>query len=129
MRVGHIAVTFFDHCPCLDYHFVVSSSTLPIVYASSFSTVFPCLGVCRWYFSLNAAEYSFCSFSISSNSRIMCWSVFFSFSLFGLHNRSFDPSVVNEPFASPLLSLAMDISFLDIIAFLGPNSLGLFLPA
>ena len=52
--------------------------------------------------------------------------VFFSSSLFGLHNRCFDPSVVIKPLTSPFLSLAMDTSSLGIAVFSDPTSLGAF---
>ena len=65
MKVDHIIVAPFDH------HLAESSSTLPLVYTSSISKTCPCPGVCRWFSSLRVAEYSFCSFNICSNSRIM----------------------------------------------------------
>ena len=65
MRANHIVVAPLDH------RLTESSSTLPLVYTSSISETCPCLGIC-WRFSfLKVVEYSFCSFNICFNSRII----------------------------------------------------------
>ena len=63
---------------------------------------------------LSVVIYSFCSLSIRSKFRTKSWSIFFSSSLFGLSDRSFDPSVDDEELASLLRTLEMgtvDASF------------------
>ena len=61
---------------------------------------------------LSVVIYSFCLLSIRSKFRTKSWSTFFSSSVFGSHDRSFDPSVVDEE-----LTLAMGTFSFGIIAF------------
>ena len=64
-------------------------------------------------FSLSVVTHSFCLTNIRSRFRTKSWSTFFfSSSRFGSHDRSFDPSVVNEESA-----LAMGPFSFGIVAF------------
>ena len=56
---------------------------------------------------LSVVIYLFCSLSIRFKFWTKSWSTFFSSSLFGLPDRSFDPSVVDEEPASLFQTLAM----------------------
>ena len=67
---------------------------------------------------LSLVIYSFCSLSIRSKFQTKSWSTFFSSSLFGSHDRSFDPSVVDEELASLFWTLAMGTYFFGFAAFL-----------
>ena len=61
---------------------------------------------------LSVVIYSFCSLSIRSRFRTKSWSTLFSSSPFDSHDRSFDPSVVDEEPA-----LAMGTFSFGILAF------------
>ena len=61
---------------------------------------------------LSVVIYSFCSLNIRSRFLTKSWSTLFSSSPFGSHDRSFDPSVVNEEPA-----LAMGSFSFGIVAF------------
>ena len=62
--------------------------------------------------SLSEVIYSFCSLSIRPRFRTKSYNTFFSSSPFGSHDRSFDPSVVDEDPA-----LAMGTFSFGIVAF------------
>ena len=68
--------------------------------------------------------YSFRLRDIRSKPWVEPWNVFFSRLSLGSHDRSFDPSVVNEQPASLLSVLVMGTFSFDIIAFLETASLG-----
>ena len=67
--------------------------------------------------SLSEVIHPFCLLSIRSRFWTKSWSIFFSSSLFGLHDRSFDPSVVDEEPASLFRTLAMGTFSFGIAAF------------
>ena len=72
-------------------------------------------------FPLSVVIYSFCSLSIRSRFRTKSWSIIFSSSPFGSHDRSFDPSVVDEEPA-----LAMGTFSFGIVVFPKFASFGVF---
>ena len=65
--------------------------------------------------SLGVVTHSFCLTNICSKPRAKSWNAFFSSSTFGSHDRSFDPSVVDE----------QHVPFLPVLV-MGTLSIGLF---
>ena len=98
------------------------TSAVWLSHASPLLGVHPRLRVWPLCFSLSEVIYSFYSLSIRSRFWTKSWSIFFSSSPFGLYDRSFDPSVVNEELASFFRTLGT-FSF-SIVAFLGMAFLG-----
>ena len=100
------------------FHFFIFAVWLP--HASSLPKVCLCFKVRELCSSLNVVIHSFCLTNIRSKPWANSWSAFFSFSyVFGLHNRSFDLSVVNE---EP--TLAMGTFSFGIVVFLKFGSFG-----
>ena len=95
-------------------------------YASSLPRASLCFRIWELCSSLSVVMYSFCVLSTRSKLRTKSWSVFFSSSPFDLSSLSFDPSVVDEQFASFLSTLAMGTSFVSIAVFPEFASLGAF---
>ena len=69
------------------------------------------------------SSYSFRLTDIRSRPCVELWNVFFSYLSFGSHDRSFDPSLVNEQPASLLPVLVMGTLSSGIAAFLETASL------
>ena len=65
---------------------------------------------------------SFCSLSIRSRFRTKSWSIIFSSSPFGSHDRSFDPSVIDEEFALAMGTFSFGIVVFPKFAFFGVSS-------
>ena len=71
---------------------------------------------------LSVVIYSFCSLSIRSRFRAKSWSTLFSSSVFGLHDCSFDPSVVDEESVLAMRTFSFGIVAFSKFAFFGVSS-------
>ena len=72
--------------------------------------------------SLSVVIYSFCSLSIRFRFQTKSWSTIFSSSPFGSHDRSFDPSVVDEEPALAMGTFSFSIVVFSKFASFGVSS-------
>ena len=102
------------------FHFPTSVVWPP--YASPFPRFHLCFRLWPLCSPLSVVIYSFCSLSIRSRFQIKSWSTIFSSSPFGSHDRSFDPSMVDEEPVLAMCTFSFGIVVFPKFAFFGVSS-------